>query len=390
MTHFDELIRGEKVAFDVEVSTPIHKTPRYMQMSGLFDLHPDKRSSQSWHVELDLSEGWSIGAIIGPSGSGKSTIARALFGDLVSVSWDWPAACSILDGFPADMGINDIVGLLSSVGFASPPSWVRPFHVLSNGEQFRANMARTLAEQPELAVVDEFTSVVDRTVAKIGSSAIAKTVRRRKQRFVAVSCHYDILDWLEPDWVYQPHLGELERGRLWRRPTIVLDVARVDKAAWKLFKEHHYLSADLNPASACFCAFWNGRPVAFTAFIGFPHRAYPASKGGAMREHRTVCLPDFQGIGIGNRLVELVASCIVGRGKAVMSATPHPALIKSRIRSPLWKMHRPPSFSGQKAADPGIKGLQKSRAGTRLTAGFRYVGPAMERSEAERLWAKGG
>ena len=60
--------------------------------------------------------------------------------------------------------------------------WLRPFHVLSNGEQFRATIARALAESAkgrELVVIDEFTSVVDRTVAQIGSAAIAKTIRRR-------------------------------------------------------------------------------------------------------------------------------------------------------------------------------------------------------------------
>ena len=87
---------------------------------------------------------------------------------------------------------------MSSVGFSSPPSWVRPYHVLSNGEQFRVDIARTLSEKPQLAIVDEFTSVVDRTVAQIGSSAIQKTVRRRGQKFIAVSCHYDIVKWLEP------------------------------------------------------------------------------------------------------------------------------------------------------------------------------------------------
>jgi ABC-type Mn2+/Zn2+ transport system ATPase subunit len=84
---------------------------------------------------------------------------------------------------------GEITALLSSVGFSSPPSWLKPFHVLSNGEQFRVTLARILAEAPELAVVDEFTSVVDRTVAQIGSHALAKTVRAGNRCFVAVSAH---------------------------------------------------------------------------------------------------------------------------------------------------------------------------------------------------------
>jgi hypothetical protein len=83
----------------------------------------------------------------------------------------------------------------------------------SNGEQFRVTLARTLAEAPELAVVDEFTSVVDRTVAQIGSHALAKTIRASNRRFIAVSCHYDIEEWLQPDGKYDtdsPHCAALD------------------------------------------------------------------------------------------------------------------------------------------------------------------------------------
>ena len=160
-----------------------------MQMLGIFDVPPSERSIETWQVNFDLPQEWNIGLIVGPSGSGKTTVARELFGDYIVKDWQWSQNKSILDDFPKDMSIKEITDLLSSVGFSSPPSWVRPFHVLSNGEQFRVNMARTLAESKELSVVDEFTSVIDRTVAQIGSAAIAKTVRRRKQKFIAVSCH---------------------------------------------------------------------------------------------------------------------------------------------------------------------------------------------------------
>src|SRR6185295_19097477 len=102
------------------------------------------------------------------------------------------------------------------------PSWVKPLHVLSNGEQFRANLARTLAESPDIAVVDEFTSVVDRTVAKIGSAAVAKCVRASGRRFVAVSCHADIEEWLQPDWKYDVPAGKLSWRSLQRRPELQL------------------------------------------------------------------------------------------------------------------------------------------------------------------------
>src|SRR5262249_47030182 len=147
---------------------------------------------------------WHIGLITGPSGCGKSTIARHLWPDETRQRFDWPTDASILDAFPASLSIKEIAALLSSVGFSSPPAWLRPFHVLSTGQQFRVTLARLLAEFPDLAVMDEYTSVVDRTVAQIGSAALARTVRQRGQRFVAVTCHEDVIDWLQPDWIYCP------------------------------------------------------------------------------------------------------------------------------------------------------------------------------------------
>lgn len=58
----------------------------------------------------------------------------------------------------------------------------------------------------ELIVFDEFTSVVDREIAKIASFAISKSIKRSNKQFVAVTCHYDVEDWLEPDRVlYHRH-----------------------------------------------------------------------------------------------------------------------------------------------------------------------------------------
>lgn len=362
--------------FELLRQSTIQRTPRVMQLEGLFELQPSPTSTVQWSIDLPIDTfDWNVGVIVGPSGSGKSTLASEAFPDALMPAWNWDPEKSIVDSFPKSLGIKDITTLLSQVGFSSPPSWLRPFHVLSNGEQFRVSIARGLAESPDLLVVDEFTSVVDRTVAQIGSAAVAKAVRRRNQHFVAVSCHYDILEWLQPDWVYDVSSRRFARDCL-QRPPISLDIRPVPSSYWDIFGKYHYLSHFIQKGSRCYAAFYNGRPVAFTSVWHTPH-----PKGTLWKEHRTVCLPDFQGVGIGNALSDFIAGCFSGiRGRSYASVTANPAMVAYRARSPLWKMSRKPGLTagGTKKAHrtrsiTSVRGAVQG--GTRITASFKYVGP---------------
>lgn len=356
---------------DIVRQSPVVRTGRVMQLEGMFDVAPSQRSESRWTVDLPLdAEPWQVGLIVGPSGSGKSTLAREAFADCFADAYEWPSEMAVVDGFPAEMGIKDVTAAMSSVGFSSPPAWLRPFRCLSNGEQFRATLARAIVDPRPRLLVDEFTSVVDRTVAQIGSASVAKAIRRIPgKQFVAVTCHFDVEAWLCPDWVVEMPSGRFTRRSL-RRPAIALDIRRVEAGAWNLFKHHHYLDTSLHKAAKCFAAFWKGRPVAFASALHSPGRV------SWWREHRTVCLPDFQGVGIGNALSEFVGGVMRTLGMPYRSTTSSPSMIRHRCRSTMWKMNRKPS---QVTADRGEKnlmpGIGQSRACNRLTAGFEFVGP---------------
>ncbi len=358
------------------VETPIPSSPRTRQVRGMFDLADAASERLEWDVRLPLGErGWNLGLITGPSGCGKTTVARHLFPDTQQLDLaPWLGRGSVVDAFPDGMPIKEIVALLSAVGFASPPAWLRPFHVLSTGQQFRVALALRLAHAApgECVVFDEYSSVVDRTVAQIGSAAAARAIRERKQQFVAVTCHDDVEDWLQPDWTYRPAEDRFEWRRLRRRPSVTLEVVRCQASAWELFAPHHYLSHSLAKSAVCFLATWNERPVAFSAWLPFVG-AGPRTR----REHRTVTLPDYQGIGVGNALSDFVASLWAGLGYRAVSTTTHPAMIRSRLRSPNWTMRRRPAF----AARAG----RLRHAATRLTAGFEYVGPPFASDAARAL-----
>ncbi len=365
----------------IVVETAVAITPRVQQVAGLFDLTVPTLSRVEWLVALPLdAQPWHVGLIVGPSGCGKSTIARRFWPTETArgASLDWPTDRSLLDAFPEALSIKDVTALLSSVGFASPPAWLRPFHVLSTGQQFRVTLARLLAEaltdsaRPYI-VIDEFTSVVDRTVAQLGSAALAKAVRKNNLRMVAVTCHDDVEDWLQPDWVYRPAEDRFAWRCLQRRPAIALDVVRCQTTAWELFAPHHYLSGALARSAVCFLACWRGRPVAFSAWLPFVG-AGPLTR----REHRTVTLPDYQGVGIGNALSDLIASMWRGLGYRATSTTTHPAMIRARTGSRHWRLRRRPALA---------RGHERNlrHATTRLTAGFEYVGPSLARRLARAL-----
>jgi GNAT superfamily N-acetyltransferase len=133
------------------------------------------------------------------------------------------------------------------------------------------------------------------------------------------------------------------------------------------------LSHTLSPVSACFLASWRDRPVALSSWL-------PEARAGVRtrREHRTVVLPDYQGVGIGAALGDFLASLWSARGWRATSTTTHPGLIRSRRRSPLWHMHRAPGF-GQRQE------RRRRHATTRITASFTYVGPPMPRLLADTL-----
>jgi len=353
----------------------VRRSFRVEQVAGLFDVPLGERATETFEVERPALESpWDVGLIVGPSGSGKSVVAQQLFSERLQAAFAWPTDAAVIDGF-GDLPIKRLTELLTSVGFGSPPAWIKPYHVLSGGQRFRCDLARALAvglesadkKEPPIVAVDEFTSVVDRTVAQFGSAAVAKAIRSSRVccRFVAVTCHYDVAAWLEPDWTLDMATGSVA-GRQLRRPPVELEVARCRRELWPLFARHHYLSGELARSARCYLAAWNDQPVAFCATLPV------IGKRGHWRITRLVTLPDFQGLGIGLRLAEAIGDGYLAEGLRMNLSAAHPSIVRHCARSPRWRTvavkkpgrRRRPTFVHNYRGSPG-----------RTIASFEYLGP---------------
>lgn len=286
-------------------------------------------------IKIDKLKKWNIGVICGASGSGKSTILKKIGNGCISTT-SFDNSKTLISNFNP-MKPKDAAEILSSMGLASVPAWIRPYNVLSNGEKYRAELAKIVAEsKDEIILIDEYTSVVDRNVAKAMSNALQKYIRKHDKQIILATCHYDIFEWLRPDWIYDLNKGGvLEECDYLRqqRPNIELQVFRTTIDTWDMFKKHHYMTEDLNKSCSCFVFTWNKKVVGFYSLLPLPSGTIQ----NAYRGHRLVILPDFQGFGLGGKISEFMGGILKNNNKVLYTKTVNPALGWYREKSKNWE-----------------------------------------------------
>ena len=267
--------------------------------------------------------------IVGNSGSGKTTILKTV---------DNPKPIDInhnknvIENFSTpERGVE----LLLACGLRTIPAWFRTPNTLSNGEFHRFEIAIGLDQGH--TIIDEFTSVVDRDTAKSLAYSVRKYFDQNPVILYIASCHRDIIEWLDPDYVYDTDMQELTNRRLLclrlGRPELALTIKSSSVDYWRYFSKYHYLDTAISRSAHYYVLLLGDKPIGFHAAIHSTNRDIHSY----WRGHRTVILPEFQGMGIGTAFSDAIAKIYVDKGLRYFSKTAHPSFGEHREKSDLWR-----------------------------------------------------
>jgi energy-coupling factor transporter ATP-binding protein EcfA2 len=336
-----------KQKYSVHLQSEIFNSFRTQMACNSLDIDITKKSTHKLDVNCNFPDDWNIGLIYGASGSGKTTLAKKVLGeDCFKTFLD--ESKPIIEQLPSSWSYDECASALAGIGLTSVPCWVRPVYTLSNGQKARAEAVLLMAKSEEqVTAIDEWTSVVDRTIGKVMSHCVQKFARKNKKQIVLLSCHYDVIEWLKPDWVIDCNKQEfmLPQSKdffFQQREQLQFDIKPVDRSTWKYFSKYHYLSENLPGGKIyTFGLFHNGNQIGFQCFANY----VPKRAGHVMQFHsnRTVIHPEYQGLGLGIMLINKTSEWMhENTDYKIMAKFSSVPIFKSMIKNPAWK------FTGEK------------------------------------------
>lgn len=327
--------------YHVKLESPVSSGFRCTRAANSLDINTAEKSVHEFTVSADLESDYSVGLIVGASGSGKTTLAKQIFSPECfdsKMKMDLP----IIEQFPKEWTYDDCANALSGMGLTSVPCWIRPVYTLSNGQRARAEAALGLSNLGggSCLVVDEWTSVVDRTVAKVMSHCVQKYARKTQKKIVLLSCHYDVAEWLDPDWIIDCNeqtfidRRSLPPEQRKRSEQLKFEIRKIDKSSWSYFNKYHYLSKKLPAGHNHFWGLFAGEnQIGFGMYSNY----VPRRPGTKMIYHsnRVVIHPDYAGLGIGLKFVNETAKLMIAEHDchvyATFSSVP---MYKARLKDP--------------------------------------------------------
>ena len=133
-----------------------------------------------------------------------------------------------------------------------------------------------------------------------------------------------------------------------------------------MFRQYHYLSGSLASTARCYTAVYQERPIAFIAVV------HTRMKARYYRVTRLVVLPDYQGIGVGKRLLNFIAELYVSQTKVPFYIlTSNPQIIRGNMIN--WKIMRFGHASKGRGDTRINSEIRSSLSRKRVTVSLQYV-----------------
>jgi len=224
-------------------------------------------------LQLKIRPG-TITLITGPSGAGKSVLLSAIARRYTTArlvhNIQFPCDVAVVDAVAPTRPIDEALGILTACGLGEPMLWIRRFSQLSDGEQFRARLARAVSlnrrdrwatassallgpddECPHQRVVpllcDEFAAILHRRLAKALAFNLRKLVTRERLALVVATSQNDLEEDLAPDTIVRlggptPQVETPTAARLPRSISFArqLRIQRGTLADYAAFSSMHY------------------------------------------------------------------------------------------------------------------------------------------------------
>jgi GNAT superfamily N-acetyltransferase len=136
---------------------------------------------------------------------------------------------------------------------------------------------------------------------------------------------------------------------------------------WQMFRQYHYLNGKLGAAVRCYVAVYENKPIAFIAV------ACTRMKAKYYRVSRLVVLPDYQGIGVGKRLLNFIAELYTSQTKMPFYIlTSNPQIIRGNLEN--WKVTRFGHASKGRNDSRINAEIRSSLSRNRITVSLQYSG----------------